>query len=162
MIAAALLAVASLSAPPTNEWPDAAHAATSGPVLVVSGRVSTLPSPLSMTESGPSTREQIQPGRAVLYGALLSNGPSILVSTDGQTLWLSDGDIAVVDPVSGGGTQYKRTCICRCGTGWVSMGQASPCSQFNGGTSGPPCIDPTNQAIVPSGLSDCQPGVGPS
>ena len=155
----------------SRNLPRVAHYVTDSAVVLIDDNVWGEASTQSLSETtdgwvSPGTR--LTPASVVYSGALVNTGTESITivvfgpdpSPEGAgdfngVVILQPGENIVVTEFA---NQYKKTCICQCGSGWVSVGNNPPCSQFNGQG---PCIDPTCHRVVNSGFSNCKIGWGP-
>lgn len=151
--------------PPGRHYPEIACHVSAGPVLVLSDSLygdTTRTQMLTRTNSGWVGADASVMAVTVIHdGAIVNDSDEdiSLITLDPEAespiFVLGPGENVVVNAAVS--QQYSKQCICKCGQGWVSVGNNPPCGQFNGQG---PCIDPTCSRSV-SGFSDCRLGWGP-
>ena len=151
--------------------PEIAHYITDSMVVVVDdswahGEART--QGLTKTHEGWVSPGTYVPAVGVVYdGAIVNSGTEPIVlfvygsdpnpeqgGNFNGTLTLWPGENIVVGNVAS--APYKKVCVCKCGEGWVSVGNNPPCTQFNGQG---PCIDPTTSQLQ-DGFTNCKVGWG--
>ncbi len=149
--------------PPTSRpLPDCAnHLEESGALFLTGHCLSTSTASL-IDGAWRSAGTAVGSLEAVQDGVVINNGvtTALLISLDGLSSYaLEPGESIVVGSEATPG--YTKGCVSKCGQGWIFISAATcggsncQCQQVTG-----PCIDPSNNQLVETGVPGCKPGWG--